>query len=522
MKKLIALLLASIICLTLFVGCGTAFAEEADVSKNVYPLSGSLTFWLWANGNVTANYPSFEVTPAAAYAEEATGVKIDYIDDHSNTDEAFQLMSTSDKLPDMIGHGWSTTYNGGIVAAHEDGLCIRLNEVIDNYMPNFKALIEAEPSIKKMISDDDGNIYFIPNLGAQSSLYTYGSYFRKDMLEKVGTEIPTTIDGWHDLLVSVKNEFNIVPFTTTWADLLTKSFVSYAYGVGESEYTVWDGKVVYNRTSDNYKAFLQTLNTWFNEGLLDPDIATIATADSRAKIINGEAFVSGGWLGSALQPIEQASDDWGIQAFATPASSEVATPSFTYASWPINGNGVVITPDCENIELAARWLDYFFSKEGILLYCYGKEGESYTIENGFPVFTDNILYNFAEGWTQSQSISSVNFAVNGFTAGQKDENYYPQTIVEQSCKEAINIWSSIDGGGHLHKWPTVSYTADEAVKMSRYSSNLKTTADEWALNFIIGTTSFDQWDTYVAEMEALGATQALEINQSALDRYNAR
>ena len=262
LKRIGTLLLAAAMSASFMAGCGDqpaqssgsqpesskseSSAAQSETSEFSYPTTGSLTFWQWANGNVGANFASFEDTPAAGYAEEATGVKVDYIDDHSNTDEAFQLMTTSDKLPDLIGHGW-LGYNGGIVAAYEDGLCIRLNEVIDQYMPNFKALLDANPDVKKMASDDEGNIYFIPLVGAYSSLYTYGSYVRTDMLEKVGGQVPSTIDGWHDLLTAVKNEYGIAPFTTTWGDLLTMSFVSYAYGVGNTEYVVGsDGSAVYN------------------------------------------------------------------------------------------------------------------------------------------------------------------------------------------------------------------------------------------------------------------------------------
>ena len=538
LKRIGTLLLAAAMSASFMAGCGDqpaqssgsqpesskseSSAAQSETSEFSYPTTGSLTFWQWADGNVGANFASFEDTPAAGYAEEATGVKVDYIDDHSNTDEAFQLMTTSDKLPDLIGHGW-LGYNGGIVAAYEDGLCIRLNEVIDQYMPNFKALLDANPDVKKMASDDEGNIYFIPLVGAYSSLYTYGSYVRTDMLEKVGGQVPSTIDGWHDLLTAVKNEYGIAPFTTTWGDLLTMSFVSYAYGVGNTEYVVGsDGNAVYNRTGDHYKAFLETLHQWFEEGLLDPDIATIALADSRAKVINGEAFASGGWLGSGVQPVEQASDEWGILAVAPPALREGETPDYTYTNWRVSGQGVVISPDCENVELAARWMDYFFSDEGVLLFNYGKEGVSYTMVDGKPTFTDDVLYNFPEGWTQTQSIAAHNFVSNSFNAGLKDENYYPQTIVEQSCKDAIEIWSNVKGGGFDHKWPNVSYTSDEAAEMARYSTNLKTAADEWALNFVIGTTGFDQWDAYIAELESLGAKEALEINQAALVRYNAR
>ena len=540
MKRIVALLLAVMMCVSLFAGCGNKPAEETtapkvennetkapDVQTEApaefsYPTTGSITFWTYPNGNVTANYASFEVTPAAGYAEEATGIKVDYIDDHSNNEEAFQLMISGDKLPDLIGHNW-LTYSGGTTGAFEDGLCIRLNEVIDQYMPNFKAFLESRPDVKKMISDDEGNIYFVPQVGADSSLYTFGSYVRADMLAELGEEIPTTIDGWHDLFVKVKDTLGITPYSIHNGWLLNMSFISYAYGVGDTDYIVDDnGKAVYNRTSDHYKEFLMTLNQWYNEGLIDADIATISTNDVMAKVINGELFAGSGWLGSHVQAIETASEDFELQAFATPALKEGEVADFTYGNWAVYGQGVVITPDCENVETAARWMDYFFSEKGILLYNYGKEGVDFNLVDGVPVFSDDVLYNIPEGWTQSQSIAAINFATNGFTAGYKDEWYYPQNMVTQSAKDALAIWSSVEGGGFNHKWPNVSYTADEAAEIARYSANLKTTADEWGMNFVIGAVSFDQWDAYIAEMEAMGANEALAINQAALDRYNGR
>ena len=542
MKRIVALLLAALMIVGLLAGCNTTEPQPTQGAEPTnapdptqgqddptepavfsYPMAGGeLTFWQWVNGNVSANYPSFEATPEAALLEEATGVKVDWIDDHSNTDEAFQLMTTDEKLPDLIGHGW-LGYPGGTTGAFEDGLCIKLNDVIDQYMPNFKAYLETHPDIDKMIKDDNGDYYFLPYVNAASGAYTYGSYIRGDMLAELGGEVPTTVEGWYELLTAAKEKYDMAPYTVTWADLLTKSFVAYAYGVGDGEYRVDDnGKVVYNRTSAEYKAFQETMAKWYAEGLLDPDVASIATADVRAKVINGEAFMSAGWLTSAVQPVEQASDEWEIVPIATPVVNAGDVATDTYVSWLIGGNGVVITPDCENVELAARYLDFWYSEAGILMANFGKEGVSYTMVNGVPTFTDEVLYGYEEGWTQSQSTARYSTMVSGYYAQIKHEAYYPQLLGEQSIKDAVTVWSSVEGGGYKHKMPNVSYTSDESAEIGRYNTNLETTADEWALNFILGTVSFDQWDTYVEEMKALGYEEAVVITQAAVDRYNAR
>lgn len=539
-KRFLALLLAALMVVGLFAGCGTTETEQTDPAPTTavtptegqeatepaefsYPMDGGeLTFWQWVNGNVSANYPSFEATPLAGWLEEATGVKVDWIDDHSNTDEAFQLMTTADKLPDIIGHGW-LSYSGGTTGAYEDGLAIKLNDVIDQYMPNLKAYLEANPDIDKMIKDDNGDYYFLPYVNAADGVYTYGSYVREDWLNELGGEVPETIDEWYTLLTAAKEKYGVAPYTTTWADLLNKSFVAYAYGVGDGDYRLDDdGNVVYNRTSPEYKEFLQTLAQWYDEDLLDPDVASIATADVRAKIINGEAFMSAGWLTSAVQPVEQASTEWNIVPVSTPVLNKGDVATDTYVAWLVGGSGVVITPDCENVELAARYLDYWYSEEGILLTNFGKEGETWNYVDGVPTFTDEVLYGYEEGWTQSQSVARYSSVVNSYYAQIKYDGYYTQTLVEQSIKDAVGTWGGVEGGGYKHKMPLVSYTSDESAEISRYNTNLKTTADEWALNFILGTVSFDQWDTYVAEMKSLGYEDAVAITQAAVDRYNER
>ena len=99
MKRIVALLLVVMMGVSLFAGCGNQAAENPTEAPKVenneaqagnaqteaapvefsYPTTGSLSFWTWPNPNYTANYPSFEATPAAGYGEEATGIKVEKV-----------------------------------------------------------------------------------------------------------------------------------------------------------------------------------------------------------------------------------------------------------------------------------------------------------------------------------------------------------------------------------------------------------------------------------------------------------
>lgn len=43
-------------------------------------------------------------------------------------------------------------------------LFLALNDLIDEYAPNLKALMETDPTIEKAITFPDGNIYSMPAL----------------------------------------------------------------------------------------------------------------------------------------------------------------------------------------------------------------------------------------------------------------------------------------------------------------------------------------------------------------------
>ena len=81
LKRIGTLLLAAAMSASFMAGCGDqpaqssgsqpesskpeSSAAQSETSGFSYPTTGSLTFWQWANGNVGANFASFEDTPAA-------------------------------------------------------------------------------------------------------------------------------------------------------------------------------------------------------------------------------------------------------------------------------------------------------------------------------------------------------------------------------------------------------------------------------------------------------------------------
>lgn len=546
-KKLLALILALVMCIGCFAACAGTEPEPTDNLSETpssdsdsqpsestefsYPMEAghSLTLWKYLGGNIQANYTTQEDTEIAKWLTEATGIEVDWQDDHANTDESYSLMLSEGNYADLIQHDMSS-YPGGTTAALADGVAIPLNDIIEQYCPNLKALLEANPEIDKALKNDDGIYTFFPVIADPNSTFSYASYLRADLLEEMGEKMPTTLEELHDLLVKVKKAYpDMIPWTTDWEGLFSYSVAAYAYGVGNIISSAKgfmrddDGNVYFARSTENYKEFLQTMNQWYNEGLLEPDVASIAGADVKAKMINGQAFMSNGWLTGSFQAVQQAghelNEKYQLAAIA-PLGVNGKEATDCYTRFLIGGNGVTITKSCKDIEAAARFLDYFYSEEGILLTNYGKEGVSYTMVDGVPTYTEDVLKNYPEGWTLAQSICRyATVPDNG--VGVMHPNYYAQTIVEECCKDHLRQCAALKNP-LAHALPILSYTAEESDTIGKITTNISTAVAEWSLGFIMGTISFDQWDAYVATLEDMGLQQAVEINAAALARYNAR
>lgn len=68
----------------------------------------------------------------------------------------------------------------------------------------------------------------------------------------------------------------------------------------------------------------------------------------------------------------------------------------------------------------------------------------------------------------------------------------------------------------------VSLTSEESRTVSEVMTEIDTYMSELALKIICGEASLDEWDAAVAELDSMGIQEAIDAQQAALDRFNAR
>lgn len=549
-KKFLSLLTATAVVATSLAGCGqggsskeTTKAPETQASAQstetagaaqsadfTYPMASGdkLTYWAPLNDNVAANYSNLGDTFLGKALMEQTGVTIEFMHPPLNQHvEQFGLIMADGNLPDVIEYDWLPLYQGGPEKAIREGVILPLNDIFEQYCPNLTKYLAENPDIDRMIQTDEGNYYCFPFIrGTEKLCVTIGPMLRKDWLDELGLEVPTTIDEWHTVLTAFKEQKGATaPFTyeQNREQLRDTDPFAYAYNTTRTFYLGSDGKVYYGAAQPEFKEYLTTMAQWYKEGLIDADLATLSIDQVGAKMTSGMAGASFGWAGSRLgawtKAAQTTNPDYELVAAPHPTVEKGAFPEFGQIENQYSGRAsVAITTSCKDVERAARMLDYGYGENGHLLYNFGTEGESYNMVDGYPTYTDLILDN-PDGLPISQAMAGY---IRGCYNGPfvQDLRYLEQYYTLQNQRDTLDIWGGSNGKAHVV--PPITPTAEESKEYSNIMNEVNTYRDEMILKFIFGTESLDNFDTYVANMEKMGLSRALEIQNAALDRYNAR
>lgn len=502
---------------------------EETTADSVYPIDTdvTLTYWMELNSNVAANYNNMAETPFGRNLTKETGIGIEYIHPASGqVPEAFNLLLSEKVLPDIIESNW-LDYSGGPQKAIKDGIIIPLNDVIEQYCPNLKAYLETHPEIDAMVKTDDGTYYCFPFIrGGDALLTSTGLVLREDWLEELHLEVPETIEEWEGVLTAFKKEKNATaPFTFQYS---LEAFTNnnpweYAYGVTGNFYLDDNGKIVYGAVQDGYKEYLQLMNRWMKQGLIDVDLLTLTGEQVAEKITNGSAGASFGYCGSGMGNwinAGKAKDgNYNLVAAPYPTLKKGTKPEMGQRDNNYIGIGsAAISTSCENIELAAKLLDYAYSEEGNRLYNFGEEGISYELISGEPNYTEFLLNN-PDGISVTHVMGGYNRAnYNGPFV--QDEAYAKQYYTLEHQKDAVKIWA--DTNMEKHIIPPITPTADESQEQSQIMYDINTYRDECTMKFIFGSMDFSEWDIYVDTIYKMGLNRVLEIQNDALKRYYAR
>ncbi|OAS20609.1 extracellular solute-binding protein [Paenibacillus oryzisoli] len=507
---------------------GQPTASAKDKEQVVPAAATKLTYWSELNGNAASVKAKFKDIPFFQEWQKRTGVQLSFIQPSANqAKEAMNVLLASGDLPDMMEYEWDS-FPGGPEKAIKDGYILRLNEVIDTYAPNLKQYLKEHPEIDKQIRTDDGSYYVFPFIRGDDKLRTYqGPIIRQDWLNELGLEVPTTIEEWHTVLKAFKAKKGIAaPLTFLGVPnplfgIEGGAFVG-AYGIRKGFYQE-NGEVKYGPMEKGYQDFLATFRGWYEEGLIDKNIASVDTKTMDSNMITGRSgatvWNAGAGIGKWQPLVEEKNKSALFAAAPYPVLHKGDKPKFGQKSYDYVGTGgVAISSNSKHAVEAAKLLDYGYSDEGHMLFNFGIEGTSYTLKDGYPTYTDWILRN-PEKLAPSQALSMYTRA-SYFGPFVQDVRYVEQYYTLPEQRKAIGIWA--DTQVESYTLPQIPKTELESAEFSSIMLDVMTLVDEMSLKIILGIEPLDAFDSYVSKMKASKIDRAIEIQKLALNRYEKR
>lgn len=457
--------------------------------------------------------------------EKMTNINLEWEQVQTDSlEEKRNLALASGSLPDVFYLAQLT--NVDIFKYGQQGTFIKLNDLIDEYAPNLKKLMDENPEIRKAITFPDGNIYTMPSVVSEDFLSVRLSsrpWINQKWLDELGMEVPETTEEFYEYLKAVKDldpvgNGKTVPYGGTSIDELVQ-WLEGSFGIanrgvrnGPIDMDPEENKVRFYATTDEYKEMLQYVHKLYSEGLIEQNIFSIEWGQFLAN-------ASEGVYGSMLfyDPIELFGEEVGkdyesMAALAGPHGDQ----QFIKVSPAVASIGnFAITSENPNPAATVRWMDYFYSDEGARLYYMGIEGETYEeTEDGKYVYTDKIL-NSPEGLTFEQELAKYLTWLGGVMGIIKEEYFQGSESAPKSLEAAEKLEPYVPE----EIWPAFTYTEDENKVLSSSGADIEKYVTEMRDKFISGDADFSEWDNYVKTLEGMGLEEYMEIKQAAYERY---
>ncbi len=534
MRKMIALFACAAIAVT-SAGCsgggGTKDGGQGNLEKlmNAQPdevtlplVETPVKMTVASTISVTSAGQTFGLGDIEAFKEleRRTGVQIEY---QTVSEEKLNLLFASNNLPDMILTDWDKF--GGTYKYAMDGQLIALDDLIMEHSPDFLNVLKKDKSILDNTLDVDKHIYLYPFIRPEMELRVFeGFQIRRDWLEKLNLEIPQTVDDLYKVLKAFKEQDPNGNGKQDEVPIISDKklpFIDHAMNwFGIDAFYQDNGEVKCGWLQPEYKEFLETMSKWYSEGLIDADYLTCDTTQFRSKAVNELAGVwygrAAGTLGTLEAAMSSVNPDFSIIGMPWLSKTEGGTGYAMPSKYidNVTNIGMAITSNCQNPEIAAKWCNYAYGKEGHLLFNFGIEGDSYTMEDGIPTYTQNIMKN-PNGLSVSEALSR--YAIPGNYAMEQSIYYFDQ-FMTGSQKNAIDVWKKGDTARTL---PTLKYDQSELEYSNNLKNEINTYVAEMQSKIIVGKEPMSSYDTMIEEIKKMGIDKVVETIQTAYDRTAA-
>ena len=510
---------------------GSSKEAGSTVKKEGYPITDEKMTLSVLSGNVVSVTDPSECDIHNEIAE-LTNVDIEWeLVQQGTFEEKKGLILARQELPDVI-----MLYLNGITDAEylnmvDAGQLVAIDEYLD-YAPNFRKVLENSPGLRESITASDGHIYAFPSFQGTGETYSAMTqnvtYINQKWLDALGLEMPKTTEELKDVLIAFKerdpngNGIADEIGVTAVKDINVFDDWFGAFGIipsanelGVKNLTVMDGEVVYAPTRDEYRNALDYFHELWELGVVDPEVFTMDWSMYGAKQLS-ETRTLGmfrNWRGTSWR-LSDDDTEYSILPALTGPDGDCLYPQ--RYSGIVSRAGAMITKDCENVELAMRWIDTLIDpKYSYQMLSWQREGYHY-VDNGGETY--ELLKTMDSTNPEEMKMVDMRFVCLDWTTiakTPKDDN--PLSVGnEKAVSDAI--YKPCYPKEH---YPNVFLTQEEGNIASEINTDLQLYMDEFYANWIVNGGDDAAWDAHLKQLDSLGVNEWLAVYKEALSRYNA-
>lgn len=450
--------------------------------------------------------------------EQETNVKVEWQAYSGDVvTEKKNLMYSSGDYPDMVA-GWLLNDTDIMRYGANEGIYIPLEDLIAEYAPRIQYCLDEFPEGRATVTAPDGHIYTIP-LMAPQPITSDVVLINKGWLDKVGMEMPQTVEELYDVLVAFRDQDpngngiqDEIPFSTQSHGL--RHMLAW-FGLGDStdqHIAVKDGKLVFVPSTENYHEAVRWLHKLFEEGLLDKELFTHSDDQFKAKGKESETiyglFID--WSGPGVVGQERFEEEY----TALPPLTSVTSPE---AIWPQGSSSVfkansAITKGAKNPMLILRWLDYIYEENNSVQIMKGPYGELIDRkEDGSFVTLEPPAGENMDSYRNKLSITGMPYCIMPDVQAQM-----PLSAFEQVKQDADDVYAP-----YITKEPIPPYwlTPEESDEISAMQTDLDKYVKDSFASWVSGQTDVDEeWDDYLEQLKVLGVDKYMEVMSGAVFR----
>ena len=492
-----------------------------------------------------------ELAMVKKWAED-TGVEFDWkpIPGEGAQEKINLMLASGDDLPDVFWN-FGDGKSGNIVVQYADqDIFIPTENLINNYIPSVKKILDAHPTYWTEIKAPDGHTYGFPYIEEMYGLVLTGGplLINKNWLDKVGKKVPTTVDEWVDCLKAFRDGGDLngngkadeIPMATWFG--ANDTFGSYnmfyrftgAFGQADSycggnayadHLRLIDGKVTFTAMDPAFKdtaAFFNMLNKekliW--NGSFESD-ASAAYQSSLIKEDVARIGCFGTWTDQEITNLDVHDEYVAVPRLKGTKGSTGFENNYSELQ---DSSDTAITTSCKFPHVVARFVDYMVGDPAISIQSnWGAEGYNYKKDDKGVLRTpldDKGRYvaqteykNFGEARVNSTPCRGSMVVLN---------EYYDK--VAGYAYDAVQLLENqkVNGKEEIMKEyetiPRVLMTTEELSRLAQIQPTISDIVDRYINQWVTGGVTDDNWNSYLEELKAAGVEELVSIYQTAVDR----